>query len=90
MDPTGRLVHNPKVPHATYPTQIGGQHYVGGLDRSIPRDVMFPDFYAKRRAANIPPLGDDRAFGMSDVSQDANQEWLDGVMRYLSRSRQAD
>ncbi len=30
-------------------------------------------------------LADDRAFSMSDVSQNTDQQWLDGVMRYLGR-----
>jgi Fe-S-cluster formation regulator IscX/YfhJ len=63
-------------------TQIGGQ-YLGGLDTPIPREVMFPDFFAARRVVNLPKLADDRAFSMSNVAQAANNRWLDGVRRYI-------
>jgi hypothetical protein len=68
--------------HGTYDTQIGGE-YLGGLDTPIPRDVMFPDFYAARRAAGKDAGFDDRAFSTGHVSQMADQKWLDGVMKYL-------
>jgi hypothetical protein len=44
---------------------------------------MFPDFFAARRAANLPRLADDRAFSMSNVAQAAYNRWLDGVRRYI-------
>jgi hypothetical protein len=90
MDPSGRLVTDPTVPHTTYPVQLGGKGYVGGLLDNVPREVMFPDFYATRRAAGIPTRGDDYSFGMSNVSQDADQQWLDNVMQYLQGIQQAN
>ena len=77
------MIPNPQVPHTTYSTQLGGQGYLGGMEKSIPREVMFPDFYAARRAANQPKLADDRSFSMSNVSQQANQQWVDTVSNYL-------
>jgi hypothetical protein len=44
---------------------------------------MFPDFFAARRAANLPRLADDRAFPMSNVAQAVYNRWLDGVRRYI-------
>tara|TARA_R110000823_G_C15901411_1_gene496987 strand:- start:208 stop:1629 length:1422 start_codon:yes stop_codon:yes gene_type:complete len=86
MDPTGRQIKDPSVPHATYPVQLGGE-YVGGLEQGLPRDVMFPGFYAGRRKAGMPTQGDDRAFALTkDVSQNADQQWLDNIMKYLSRN----
>jgi hypothetical protein len=87
LDPAGKVINNPIVPHTTYNTQLGGKGYVGGLERSVPRDIMFPDFFRARRAAGAPILADDRAFSMSNVSQPANQEWLDRLMAYLERER---
>ena len=86
MDPSGRSIVDPVAPHTTYSQQLGGQ-YVGGFERQIPRDVMFPDFYKSRRAQGIPEAGDRRSFDLSYPTQSANQEWLDGVMRYLEETR---
>ena len=83
LDPAGKVIPNPQVPHTTYSTQLGGQGYLGGMEKPIPREVMFPDFYAARRAANQPKLADDRSFSMSNVSQQANQQWVDTVSNYL-------
>lgn len=76
----------PRFPHATYTTQLRGD-YLGGTERPIPYEIMFPDFYAARRAAGIAPAGDWRSFSFSNISQPLNQEWLDGVMRYLESSK---
>jgi len=87
LDPSAPVVHDPLVPHSTYRTQMLANGYRGGLDAHVPRNIMFPDFYKMRRAAGAPVKADDRAFTMSDVSQNANQQWLDGIMQYL-RSRE--
>lgn len=76
----------PRFPHATYKTQIRGD-YIGGTEKPIPYEIMFPDFYASRRAAGIDPAGDWRSFSLSNISQPLNQEWLDNVMRYLESSK---
>ena len=82
LDPLGRVVENPRIPHKTYDTQLMGQ-YVGGLEQQIPREVMFSDFYAQRRARGMPESGDDYAFKRADVMQEATPQWLDSVMNYL-------
>jgi hypothetical protein len=76
----------PRFPHATYASQILGD-YVGGTQKPIPSQIMFPDFYAARRAAGIDPAGDWRSFSLSNISQPLNQQWLDSVMRYLEDSK---
>lgn len=81
-DPKQLIVEEPTLPHKTYNTQIGG-NYFGSLEQSIPRDVMFPDFYKARRAIGAQPLNDTRSFQLSQPTQKANQEWLDGVMAYI-------
>lgn len=84
LDPTGRVITDPAKPHTTYRTQLGGE-YIGGLDTPIPRDIMFPTWAQGRRAAGKDPFGDRRAFEMNTPTrvQNADQQWLDGVMGYL-------
>lgn len=88
MDPTGRVIPNPTTPHKTYDTQLSGQ-YVGGLENPVPREIMFPDFFAKRRATGADPSGDNWAYQRATVTQDANQQWLDGVMGYIEKAKKA-
>ena len=82
LDPMGRVIENPRIPHKTYDTQLMGQ-YIGGLEQQIPRNVMFPDFFAQRRARGMPLSGDEYAFQRADVVQEATPQWLDSVMNYL-------
>lgn len=82
MNPQGLVINDPIAPHGTYSTQLGGE-YVGGFAQPIPRDVMFPDFAAKRRALGADTAGDMRSFQLSNPTQSADQQWLDGVMNYL-------
>jgi hypothetical protein len=60
---------------------------LGGLAEQLPREVMFPDFFRARREAGAPRLADDRAFSMSNVNQNADQRWLDNVMRFLEAGK---
>jgi hypothetical protein len=82
VDPAGRVITDPQVPHPSYGTQLGGLGYRGGLDKPVPRNVMFPHFYAERRAAGLPANRDDRAFTLTTPHQVADQKWLDGLMNY--------
>ena len=86
MDPSGRVVSDPKLRHSTYNTQLGGD-YFGGLERPVPREVMFRDWYNSRRERGADIGGDPRSFQLSNPIQVANQEWLDGVMKYLEANR---
>lgn len=85
MKPGAGLLTDPAIPHKTYDTQLAGE-YVGGLERSVPMNVMYPDWYKQRRASGAPAGGDVRSFQLSKPVQPANQEWLDGVMEYLRRA----
>jgi hypothetical protein len=82
MSPNSELVFNPKTPHKTYDSQLVGQ-YMGGLEKSVPREVMYPEWYKQRRAASMPVSGDTYSFYRAKPIQQANQEWLDGLMKYL-------
>jgi hypothetical protein len=89
LDPNAGYTNAPKAPHTTYPSQLLGGDYRGGLERQVPRNIMFPNFYKERRAAGIPTEGDDRSFTLKRVSQDANQEWLDNLMKWIERDRRS-
>lgn len=82
MRPGASLISNPSMPHKTYDTQLAGD-YLGGFDRSVPLEIMYPDFIKARRAAGAPVQGDIRSFQLAKPIQPANQEWVDGVMKYL-------
>jgi hypothetical protein len=86
MDPSGKVLSSPRNPHTTYNTQLGGE-YVGGFDVPIPRELMFRDFFGSRRAQGAPTSGDNRAFMLSNVTQNADQQWLDGVMTYAEKQK---
>lgn len=82
MRPTSGLL----MPHGTYDTDLAGD-YLGGFEMGIPRSVLFPEFISARRAAGTAPSGDNRSFAFSPILQPTNQEWLDGVMKYLESNR---
>lgn len=80
--------------HDTYSHGIPGR-YAGGLEESIPLEIMFPDMFAdtankvvtKETSARFgQPLNPQERVGavlMGGGNQAANQKWLDGVMKYL-------
>jgi len=84
MSPGADLVLNPVTPHKTYDSQLRGQ-YMGGFDQSIPREIMFPDWYRQRRVEGRPESGDTYSFMRAKPIQQTNQQWLDGIMNYLGR-----
>lgn len=86
MDPTGRIITESAAPHTTYNTQLAGQ-YVGGFEQPIPRELMFSDFTQARRAAGTDPAGDVRSFQLSNPTQQATQEWVDNLMRFMESTR---
>jgi len=72
--------------HPTYSTGLEGS-YTGGLGTSVPFNVMFPDmaaYYAQRYpTTRFDKLATSLA---GDVKhQEANQQWLDGIMRHLEQ-----
>lgn len=72
-----------KMPHGSYDTVIPGQ-YMGGLERSIPPDVMFPKIYERQRAMGRNPHQIHRSLQTNNQDFEVfDQQWLDGVMNYL-------
>jgi hypothetical protein len=82
MKPGAGLITNPVSPHKTYDTQLAGE-YFGGLEQSLPKEILFPDWYKMRREINAPVSGDVRSFQLSKPIQSTNQEWLDNPERSL-------
>ena len=83
MVPNAELITNPKIPHKTYDTQLPGE-YFGGFEKSVPKEILYPDWYKMRREINAPESGDVRSFQLAKPIQPTNQEWLDNLMRFLS------
>tara|TARA_R110000822_G_C15277187_1_gene489815 strand:+ start:91 stop:1452 length:1362 start_codon:yes stop_codon:yes gene_type:complete len=79
IDPNNMIITNPKMPHPTYNTNIGGTQ-IGELGVQMPHKELFPDFYKKRRASGDPVSGDNYAVERGYPTQKFNQEWLDSVM----------
>ena len=86
MKPNTELITNPVSPHKTYNTQLAGE-YLGGLEQSVPKEIMFPDWYKMRREIGAPESGDVRSFQLANPIQQTNQEWLDNIMQYLASQK---
>lgn len=82
MDPSGRTIAAPDVPHPTYNTQLAGR-YAGAFDKPLSLDRMFPDFVKGRRIAGKDPLRDLRSFMMSTPFQVVTPEWVAANKAYL-------
>ncbi len=86
MQPGAQLITNPISPHKTYDTQLAGQ-YFGGFEQSLPKEILFPDWYKYRRSIKAPESGDVRSFQLSKPIQKTNQEWLDNLMNYVESQK---
>lgn len=64
--------------HKTYRQGIGGTD-LGGLLTPVPRNIMFPDFYAGRRAVGKDMPLDRRSAEISNVLQEITQPVADDV-----------
>jgi len=78
------ITRDPAVPHETYNTQMGGQ-YFGSLDKPVPREIMFPD-WSKTRPPGEPSPINDYTFERQLPAQDANQQWLDNIMKWWEQN----
>jgi hypothetical protein len=87
FDPAPRIITEPTIPHSRYSTQVGPGQYIGSLEVPIPRELAFRDFFANRRAAGKPALGDDRAFSLGNVSQEVDQQLVDLLSQYIEQQK---
>jgi hypothetical protein len=82
MRPTSELT----MPHGTYGTDLAGD-YVGGLVEPVPREILFPDWVARRRSGGGLVSDDNRSFALSQVRQPTNNEWQDQLMKYIEANQ---
>jgi len=74
--------------HRTYNTALGGE-YIGGFERPVPKEIMYPDIIRAHAQRTSNPSQQDYLFrsGSAPVAQRADDQWLEGVMRYLEGMR---
>jgi hypothetical protein len=76
-----------KVPHKSYDTQVEG-NYLGGLEDSIPGEMLWTEFFDKRRQLGIAPAGDQRSFMLSPyIRTEIDQKKVDDISTYLENKR---
>jgi hypothetical protein len=95
VDPAGIAIRNPVIAHETYPWQLGGQGYVGGFERNLPKEIMWPDFYQPGRmsAKGNPMTNQEFDYSFTRQKNDApfqlaDQAWVDRAMKWLEMQRQ--
>ena len=87
IDPEGRIVEEPRIPHATYPVQLRGE-YFGSLEEPIPYSEFFSGFTESQRLKGKPEKHDWYTFGRSMPIQQLDQEWLDRLMKSQQKPRE--
>jgi hypothetical protein len=75
----------PKIVHPTYPVQMAGTP-LGGMDQQIPHDLLYPDFYARRRDIGADPGSDLRALELGKPTQVIGARESDNIQEYLYRA----
>lgn len=77
--------------HKSYDTLMPGQ-YAGGLEQSIPFDVMFPKSF-DRYTNSGKFLPRDQAIVATNIRKDGyevtDQQWLDGVKGFIERNKKS-
>lgn len=100
MAPTGgrivRFDEDPMTPiggegnipvfHKTYRQGISGED-LGSLEMPVPRSLIFPEFFANRRAAEKAMSSDRRSAEISNVLQEITPEIADDVDRFTEMYR---
>ena len=75
--------------HRSYDSLMPGE-YAGGLEQSVPFEVMFPKMY-KKYTESGKKLPRNQAIVAGNIRKDgyevADQEWLDGVKGFIERSK---
>ena len=88
LDPSGKILKDVSG-HLTYDTDLGGK-YVGGLGRSIPKEVFYPDLLSAYKKLNYEPFQYDylmsRGVTGAPRAQKANQKWVDNVSKWIEKN----
>ena len=87
LDPSGRVIINPAVPHSTYKAQLGGEGYVGGFEHHLPLEITYSD-WAKKQNPDILANAAirDYKFKLDLPTQHASPEWVDQAMAWLRKN----
>ena len=85
MTPMGGVGNIPLF-HKTYRQGISGED-LGGLEMPVPRSLIFPEFFASRRAAGKAMSSDRRSAEISNVLQTITPEIADDVDRFQEMYR---
>jgi hypothetical protein len=90
LDPTGRIIKNPSMPHEDYAHHLAQKEYRGRFEVPMSRNDVFSDFDARRRSEGADTASDPRAFSMSSPIQHFDQKWLDTIMpKYLAKREES-
>ncbi len=74
--------NNPLVSHSTYPSQMFGD-YVGGLDNTVPRSLLFRDYFNLPEVLNLKNSAkQDYGFTRVIPTQEVDQQLVDTIMNY--------
>lgn len=90
LDPTGRVITSPAVPHKTYRTQLGADPnagYVGGFAHDIPFDVMNKEWIDAKMAQDATKYSNPSmlayTYRMESPTVRMTPEVVDRLSRYL-------
>jgi len=90
LDPEGRVIMNPAVPHKTYRTQLGADPnagYVGGFAHDIPFDVMNKEWIDAKKAQDAEKYSNPSmlayTYRMESPAVRMTPEVVDRLSRYL-------
>ena len=84
LNPEGRIIKSPLIPHETYPEQLGGE-YFGSLDQPVSYKEFFPGFADAQRLFGKPEKHDWYTFGRTMPLQQLDQEWVDRIMKSMGK-----
>jgi hypothetical protein len=75
-------------PHPNYPKKLGGV-YLGGLEASVPREIMFSRWHKAMKERGYDPFRMGYLIGRPPegqlLIQPTDQEWVDTVSEYLEK-----
>ncbi len=84
LDPEAKILE--QSGHTTYPFDLAGQ-YVGGFEKQLPVDVMYPSHFEAKRLLGSTPAGAHKSLELFAPMQYLDQQWLDNAMRYLEMQK---
>jgi hypothetical protein len=88
LDPSGKILKDVSA-HQTYSADVPGK-YLGGLGRSVPKEVFYPDMIGAYEKMGFRPDQYDylmaRGVKGAPDAQRATQQWVDRVSKWLENN----